>query len=318
MQVLDSDMNRLGSYQKLWEARSSVRTRPRKPINLDDTRSFFPEEKQPILCADLSLKINQKVKEEILLLSLFRYLHDIIHIEIHSVAEACYHLMYDDQLAVNFSEEIKLNACTILIDEYYHIYIARDIIHQLDTKFLNLRKSISYSNPDAYNAITKIKEKLDSKYHAIFVIIAVSIFETTLIRELVEFFSAVNINPSIKYYVNDHMNDEARHYNFFYDLLCFTFANMPEDYKENIGSIIGDFIFLYLSMDSEKAFSLQILQKYFTEQCNPSEIVTKLYQGFEITQDIPIVKNVMKVLKSSKILDSRYVKDSFKKKGWNV
>ena len=70
--------------------------------------------------------------------------------------------------------------------------------------------------------------------------------KTTLIKELAEFFDSKDVHPSIKYYVNDHMNDEARHYGYFYDILCYTWDNLSEDYQQAIGKHLGEFVKLFI------------------------------------------------------------------------
>ena len=154
-----------------------------------------------------------------MLQSFLKYLNDIVNLEIKLINSVCNIILYHE-LPVSYSKEIKLNTYTVIIDEYYHVYMATDMMFQINQHFLKLKK-FTYPVSDAYNAVASIKSLLDQKYHDVFEILSVCIFETTLVRELVEFFNSENVHPSIKYYVNDHMNDESRHYGFFYDLLCY-------------------------------------------------------------------------------------------------
>lgn len=303
-------------YQERWESRSSVRTRPRKVIDFTLEGFFFPEEKQPLLFNKEIQNLGQEVKQTILLHSFYKYLNDIVNLEIKLINTACYKLMYHD-LKVKFSDEIKLNANTIMIDEFYHVYIAKDMMKQLKQHFHTINE-ISYPVSDSYNAVIMIKSQVDKEYHDIFEILCVCIFETTLVRELVEFFNSENVHPSIKYYVNDHMNDEARHYLFFYNLLSYTWAMLPEDYKENIGKHIGKFIKLYLNINSEKVFNLDLLNTILHDNDKSLSIVEGLYKGFEITPDIPIVKNVLSVLEKTGLLKNNYINEGFKVLGWNL
>lgn len=302
-------------YQEKWESRSSVRTRPRKFIDFGQSGYFFPEDKQPILLNQDVINLGEKVKENILLQSFYKYLNDIINLEIKLINSACTKLIYSD-LIVKYTDEIKLNTYTIIIDEYYHVYLAKDMMLQLNQQFSDLEK-FSYPVSDAYNAVTLIKNQLNTKYHDIFEIIAVCIFETTLVRELVEFFNSENVHPSIKYYVNDHMNDETKHHGFFYDLLRYTWENLPDEYKENIGSHLADFIKLYLNISSEKTFNFDILTNLFQDKRKSAAIIEDLYKGFDITPEIPIVKNVLNVLQKSELLDNIHIKLGFQNIGWS-
>lgn len=296
-------------YQDKWESRSSIRTRPRKFIDFTQEGNFFPHDKQVLLLFPEIKSLGIDVTKEILIQLFRKYLNDIINLEIKLIYTACNKIIYD-KLIIDYSKTDKLNAHTIIIDEYYHVYVAQDMLQQLDDHFTGLSQ-FDYPVSDSYNSVMIIKERLDRKYQDMFEILAVCIFETTLVKELVEFFDSKDVHPSIKYYVNDHMNDEAKHYGFFYDLLCYTWNNLPDDYKQNIGKELADFVKLYLNIDSEKEFNRQLLNYYLKDKILTNQLIDKAYHGFDITPEIPIVKNVLKVLKQSGILDSIYVRDEF-------
>jgi hypothetical protein len=314
----DNKINPLpvNQYQEVWESRASIRTRPRKFIDFKEKGVFFPENKQPLLFNQDVIDLGPEVKETILLQSFYKYLNDIVTLEIDLIVNTCNKILNSD-LPIEYSKELKLNARTIIIDEYYHVYIAHDMMLQLKHQFPDL-KDFNYSISDSINAVNQVKSKLDKKYHDVFEIIAVCIFETTLVKELVEFFYTDNIHPSIKHYINDHMNDEAKHYGFFYNLLCYTWENIPIDYQENIGQYFSEFIINYLNINSEKEFNLSLLISILKEENKAKEIISNLYTGFIITPEVPIVKNVLNVLRKSKLLESLSVVSSFKNIGWDL
>ncbi|GGZ24838.1 hypothetical protein GCM10010300_80410 [Streptomyces olivaceoviridis] len=76
----------------------------------------------------------------------------------------------------------------VMIDEYYHVYIAQDMILQLRQHYPHL-SDIDYALPDSRRAVSEIRAKLAPRYHDVFEILANCCFETTLVRELVEFFT---------------------------------------------------------------------------------------------------------------------------------
>lgn len=306
----------MSEYQSLWERRSSIRSRPRKIIDFEQPGYFFPKSKQPLLLEQLTSNTCQNSNELILLHSFRKYLYDIVKLESKMIIKAC-NLILDQQLAIDFMEEIKLNALTIIIDEYYHIYVAQDLMSQIDAHFQFL-EPIEYYEPDAYLAVNKVKTNLDNSHHNIFEIIAVCIFETTLIRELVEFFNDEGLNPCIKSYVNDHMNDEARHYNFFKNLLADIWKKITQEEKNAIGKQIPSFIKSYLNIESEKKFNHDLLLKLTQCETKAHETIEALYKGFEVTPEIPIVKNVLRILRESQILDHDLVQTGFAEINWKI
>lgn len=240
------------TFQERWDNRSSIRTSPRKIIDFTKEGYFFPAAKQALLLIPQVKKLGNKVKFEILLYSFYKYLNDIVTLESSIIINACNMITYK-KFEFCYTDEIKLDAYTIIIDEYYHIYLAQDMIQQLEKQYPNLIR-LKYNQSDAYNALSLIKEKISPNYHDIFEIIAVCIFETTLVRELVEFFKDSDVHPSVRYYVNDHMNDESRHYKYFYDILIYTWSNLSETIKNTVGKYLGEFVVLYLNVLSEKEY----------------------------------------------------------------
>ena len=81
-------------YREKWESRSSIRTRPRKCIDFNQDGYFFPEDKQPLLLNQEVINLGEKAKEEILLQSFFKYLSDIINLEVKLISSVCGKILY--------------------------------------------------------------------------------------------------------------------------------------------------------------------------------------------------------------------------------
>ena len=307
------DCSVLEKYQLRWESRSSIRSRPRKAINFSLSGDFFPRDKQVLFLLPEVCALSEQTKQDILLLSFHKYLNDIIHLETQWIYNACHTMMHKKTPAI-YSSFIKLNASTVIIDEYYHVYMAYDLLNQLKEKFSHLPDLDSHFS-DATHAVMTIKNTLHEKYHDVFEILAVCIFETTLLKELVTYFDSETIHPTIKYYINDHMNDEAKHFGFFYEILCYTWANLPEDYRQEIGSQLGKFLFLYLNVDGDRDYNTRVLAWAIGDNEKAKSLVEKIYQGFEISPEIPIVKNVLSVFGKSGILSHDAVRESFQVNG---
>ncbi len=297
------------AYQNRWESRSSVRTRPRKPIDFSKTGYFFPPNKQPLLLLPEIQALDEQAKSEILVLSFYKYLHDIMNLEIKLIHLACQHVI-DDSVQLTYPEMFRLNAYTIMIDEYYHVYLGQDMLIQLQSAFPQL-KPLAYPVSDAIKAIQILKQRLPTEDAPLVDILGVSIFETTLIRELVEFFNAPEVHPSVRYYVNDHMNDEARHHGFFYDLLVYTWTHMSAAQQNRIGIQLADFVKLYLNISADMEYNCSLLNTFVHHEEKSQQLIQKIYHGFEISPDMPIVKNVLSVLNKTGIMEHHLVKQGF-------
>jgi hypothetical protein len=303
-------------YQEIWESRSSIRTRPRKVIDFSKNGFFFPAEKQPILYNRNIVNLGVEVKAKVLLYSFYKYLKDITDLEIKLINTTCYQILFDE-LAVRYTDQIKLNTLTVMVDEYYHVYIAHDIIMQLKQHYPTILRQ-DYPVSDAYNALVKTKSELEQRYRDMFQVIAVSIFETTLVKELTELFNCNNIHDSIRDYVNDHINDEAKHYNFFFELMCYTWEQLTDDYRDNIAGKLVDFLIIYFSISSWKEFNYKLLLDITKNQKLSQEIINELYDNFDVTPDMPIVKNVIRTLEKAGIYDNNFFQNAIVKRNWSV
>ena len=302
----------MNNYQEKWESRSSIRTRPRKTIDFCQEGYFFPPDKQTLLILPEVVWLGEEIKKQLLLLTLQQYLKSIMHVEVDWIFSACNKIIFNK--LVNYSQEMRHNAYTVILDEYYHVYMANDLMIQLRQAFIDLPQ-IDVVFSDAGSAIKTIKNNLDQKYHDIFEIIAICIFETTLVRELVTQFEGEDIHPILKSYARDHMSDEARHYGFFFDVLCFTWENLSEESQIEIGFHLADFVLLYLNIKGEKAFNLQLLTWLLGDKKTAEIKINLLYDGFKISPEIPMVKNVLSVLKRAGILDYECVQEAFQRSG---
>lgn len=303
-------------YQKLWEKNSSVRTRSIKSIDFQEKGYFFPPEKQPLVTYDEISSLGEETIQKILLLCFVKYLKDIVELEIKPINEVC-NKIFHNELPIQYSEELKLNALTIIIDEYYHVYNAQSILYQLEKGFPYIN-DYHYPLSDAYSALVNIKNELDPKFRDAFQVIAVSTFETTIVKELIEFFNSEKLHPSVKEYVGDHVNDEAKHFNFFFQLMSYSWSLYDPETKAVIASKLIDFIIQYFSIDSWREFSATILAKTALAPEVAKQIIDELFNNFNVTMDIPIVKSVLMTLKKAGIADDIHFQLSLKNHGWIV
>jgi hypothetical protein len=296
-------------YQEKWDRRSLIRTRPHKHLDFTQEGKFFPPQKQVLLSLPEVAALGKEVENKILAHSFCKYLNDVVVEELQIVNVACTNLI-EEELVVPYPEKVKLEAHTVVLDEYYHVYVARCMLNQLYQVYPEI-KNIKFSVPDTLNAVTTIKKKLSAPCQPIFEIIASCIFETAIVQELNDFRRDEEIHPSVQQYINNHVNDEARHHGFFYALLVYTWQQLPENYQQEIGSYLADFIALYLSITSEKTYNREVLKAYLKDDKQADILIDQTYQGFQLGLELPIVKHVITILKKAEILDHRFVKENF-------
>ena len=105
---------------------------------------------------------------------------------------------------------------------------------------------------------------------------------------------------------------------YVYNLLNYTWNKLPEEMKQTIGQHLAEFVTLYLNVESDKKFYIQLANNFLNNIDEATTIVENLYKGFAITPEIPIVKNVMRVLRNTNILAHPSVIQSFEQINWKI
>ena len=117
------------SLQHLWERRATVRSRPQRQLS-ENEGHFYPISRQPLCSHPLVKNMGEDAIQFILIQSAYKFMWDIAQIEtrlVNNVAEK----IANDRFTVKFPEGMKFNGLTVLVDESYHAYVARDFMHQL-------------------------------------------------------------------------------------------------------------------------------------------------------------------------------------------
>lgn len=296
-----------------WEKRATVRSRPKVVYDKEAKGYYYPISRTPLAIHPAVIAKGEKAIEFLLIQSLYKYSNDIATIETRVVNETIIKVL-TNQMPIQFNKEQQINLYSIMVDEAYHAYVAFDAMLQIEeytgVKALPLPKVIEIEK-----AITKVREKLDDKYHNIFYLICVCLAENTLTKEISTMTDREETHPFFQKIIKDHFADEKRHSGIFYKLLEFIWINLNEEYKEHIGEIIVDFIEEYLGLKVQISFDKQVLSKIGFSQQEASKIVEDTYGGFKLTKDHPMLKNIITLLDKTSVFDT-FTLPKFQDKEW--
>ena len=241
--------------------------------------------------------------------SLYKFLYDIAIIEValvNRVADKVFHNEYE----VKFSEDLRNDMLTVIIDEAYHAYVALDFIEQ--TK--NTSKIVPVIVPtetQLTQAVKQIKSNLDEDTAKIFELIAVCIAENSITKELVSLSNEKELNQAFYHILSDHMLDEGRHNGIFTHVLEFFWFYLEAPTKEIIKKTIPVFIELYLDNDMQKAYDKEVLYNLnFTE-----ESINTIIDDTYLKQDLRVLlknnsaaKNIIKLLQRCGVMSEDEIK----------
>lgn len=306
----------MSKYLETWERRATVRSLPRLIYECDQRGYFFPRSHQPLLSHPLIMQLSEEDKHFLMTQSFYKYCNDISVIETRVVNNTST-LIASDLLPVTFSDDMRMAALTIVVDEAYHAYAAYDALRQIqsDTKILPLElpKTI-----EIQKSLNLVKSKLDEKYHTSMDLIAVCLAENTLTKEIIDMSDEEETHPFFQKLVSTHLKDEGRHSGFFFRVLKFYWDSVDDDYKSELSKVIPEFIINYLGVEVQKEYDAQILTYLGFDKNDIDLIFNDIYGGFVVGPEHPMVKNILLLLKRAGVLSYPGLVDTFISSGWNI
>lgn len=301
------------SYQHHWERRATVRSRPRRLL-IKNEGHFFPLSRQPLCCHQLVKLLGDSAIAFILIQSAYKFMWDIALIETKIVNEVAEKIA-NDGFSIHFPSPLKCDALTVLVDESYHAYVARDFMAQLES-LTNIPPIDAVAEPTGlYIALQQCFERLSPKHRELFQLVAISIAENSITSDLV----ALNkdgdddIN-SVFYQVNqDHMVDEARHSKIFEAILRYTWSVMSVEERMSIANELPRFLREYLDIRYQRAFNRAILEDLGLQQEDIEQVINDTHieytDNFQMVN--PIVSNVIQFFTRAGIFESEAIREIF-------
>lgn len=299
--------------QETWEKRASVRTKPRLLCDPAQSGYFYPKARQPLTIHPKIIDLDETQHHYLLTQSFYKYNNDIALIETRLVNQAILTVM-TDALPVLFLPEQKIDLYTIMVDEAYHAYVAYDAMLQVE-RYTGIKPLKCPSTLEIELAIHAVINRISPDYHSIFKLIAVCIAENTLTKELIDMLNMDDTHPYFQSLIYDHATDETRHSGIFFHLLAHIWLNISNDCKQNIASVLVDFIALYLSTSMQMAFDELILSNMGFSAPEANDIVRDTLAHIQLSPYHPMLKNILIILTKAGVMDE-YTTPYFEQKRW--
>ncbi len=300
-----------------WERNSTVKNKPRRILIKDSSKYFFPIAEQPLCIHPIIAAMGEEVVNSILVQSAYFFMQNILINETEVVCKITQKIIHE-KAQISLSDEMVHQLLTVIVDETYHAYIAHDFILQV-SNLTNIKPIVYTAESSLTRSINFILEVLPENCHLFFEIIALCIAENSITKELVTTIKDPDVNIFFNEINADHLIDEGRHCVIFTDLLTKIWLHIPEERKKIIGACLPDFICKYLSCDVKKINDRRVLSNLNIENDVIEEILNDTHQSFEVSPfylNNPIVKNILSLLKKSKILDHLETSQAFLKFGF--
>ena len=303
--------------EQIWEKKSSIRSRPRRILQLTDPPSyFFPLHEQPLCLHPLIKALGDEAIHYILIQSAYKFMGDIAWIETE-VVNAITHNIVNDKLSITFPADLRYALRTVMIDEAYHAYVAVDFMQQVEAA-TSVAPITNIHETALSHAITTIGAILPVKQRDFFKIIAVCIGENSVTQDLVKITKDEQVNPFFNEVNADHTLDEGRHCGIFARVLEYLWQQISPEDKDLMSRLIPEFIILYLKPDFQREYNKKILANLSLSFKDREQIIYDTH--VEYTQENfrlvnPIVAPICRLFEKTGVFSYPAMRASFQQGG---
>ena len=305
------------SMQTIWEKKSSLRTRPRRLLELaDQSPYFFPMSKQPLCFHPLITDLGDEAVQYILIQSAYKFMGDIALIETDVVNTSASKIT-NDKLSISFPMPIRHDVLTVIMDEAYHAYVAIDFMQQVEQATHVVPLEV-ICETGLSHAMKEIGKALPLEQRGFFDVMAVCIGENSITKELVNVTRDANVNKFFNEVNEDHALDEGRHCGIFASVLTYLWEHITHDDRDIMSSVIPPFIYEYLKPDFQRDYNRKILTELGLAAADIDQIIYDTHidytpENFRLVN--PIVENINKLFKRTGVFSHQKMVDSFQKSG---
>ncbi|MES2818762.1 MAG: diiron oxygenase [Pseudomonadota bacterium] len=241
-----------------WYANATVRNSARIRVSETDNEQFFYPLSRQLLGEHPKVQaLGQPAVAYVLAQSAYRYMYDICLLETRFVIDCSLNIIGD--VIEGASEEEKLDALTVVIDEGYHAHVALDFIIQMK-RLTGIEPLQVPHTHGILQAVARALERLPAELHSDFQLITVTLAEHTLTKDLLSIGREKDTTEAFTQVMTDHVSDEGRHASYFAKLMSKHWARLPEAHKQSIGALLPDYLDEYLAGDEGRVFDRQILR----------------------------------------------------------
>jgi P-aminobenzoate N-oxygenase AurF len=238
-----------------WDNRAAVRSRPRRVINAPDLESqvFFPPESVPAVSHDLVIRRGPDVVFQILVRSLYQYLHFTTTLEQVAVLPVTSNISLG-LIGYSVPEAMLADAFKITTDEAWHAQFCYDFTQELVRATKVSAESVA--EPRFVSALAQTRRTFDPNVRHLVDLAFAVVSETLVSALLADIPYDRRLSRPVRELVSDHAADEGRHHAYFRSFLRWLWPQLTDTEHVLIGSRIPEFVHLFLAADLRSVTSI--------------------------------------------------------------
>lgn len=313
-------MNTMSSYQDFmkivekWYASATVKNSQRHYVPLDAKNEYVYPTSKVIISTHplLEAKGDEVVKYAIAQMA-YNYMYGIGLLETRFVIDCGLNIA--NNLITGFSEADKLAALRIVIDEGYHAHVALDYILQMK-EITGIEPLMVPDTNGNLIAVNKAFEILPKEIHYDFQLIAVTLAEHTLTKDMISIGRDKEMSKTFSSVLTDHVSDEGVHAHYFARLMKEHWARLNDHTKDIISEMLPDYLDDYLAYDYHREFERNVLKNCGLNEIEIEKVINDTNPiFFSKSEDyfVTTKNNLISLLKRSGFFDHENLKKSFEK-----
>ncbi len=296
------------SFVDAWEARATIRTRPRRIVE-DDERLIYPLSRQPLVLSETFTRQCPALRDYALVQSLYKFINDVVIFETEIVDKTARSIA-KDRFAIRFPFACRFDAMSVVVDEDYHALVAMDFMQQtialtgIEPITLPTQIELSRAIPAA---LAQAPEHLRSAVE----LICVAIAENTVTHDVAAFAKDDTVKQSVKGLMADHLLDEGRHSGFWTRLVRIYWQTAAPADRAAIAQILPVFIDQYLTNEIQNGFDFILINHLpVAEVVKQALKAETLALSFPISSHHPLVGNIVRFFRNSTMLEAPCVRQA--------
>ncbi|MFN9528805.1 MAG: diiron oxygenase [Pseudomonadaceae bacterium] len=299
-----------------WYASATVRNSPRILVPESAKGEFtYPQSRQLLSEHPKVQALGHDGMAFVLAQSAYQYMYEIGLLETRFVIDCSLNLI--NNVIAGATEEEKLDALTIVIDEGYHAHVALDYIIQMKAITGIEPLDVPQSNGNL-DAVRRAFERLPKQMHNDFQLISVTLAEHTLTKDLISIGREKGASEAFTKVMTDHVSDEGRHASYFARLMGTHWKRIPEETRLVIGRMLPAYLDDYLAGDADRSVDQRILHACGFSEDDVNTILEQTQEEFtsRLNGYITTTKaNLVKLLQRTGVLDHQPTRQAFVEHG---
>jgi hypothetical protein len=231
-----------------WEARASVRSKPRRMIEEDEPRShiYFPPELVPVAQHPLVQELGAEAIDRVLIQNLHTYLEFTAELEQGAVNPVAA-MIARRRSGFDLPETMIEDAYKIYTDEAWHAQFSDDLQRQVAVK-TGVGPSV-FEEPNFFRKLKGFQVDLGPDEQRLVMIFFTIVSETLISAILSGIPSDPRVVGAVRELVADHARDEGVHHAYFSRLLEFTWPRLNKAHRALIGPLLPEMVHAFLEPD---------------------------------------------------------------------